>query len=66
MKRVYLLADLKVDNRFTLPEIKFHMRRALSDYINQLEDDDEDGITLGEVTLIDVDPREVLGGNTKR
>ena len=66
MKTVYLLVDLSIDNRFTLPEIKFHMRQALADYINNLEDDDEDGIQLGEVRLVDVDPREVLGGNTKR
>jgi hypothetical protein len=66
MKTVWLLVDLSVDNRFTLPEVKFHMRRALSEYINLLEDEDEDGIQLGEVTLVDVDPREVLGGNKTR
>jgi hypothetical protein len=65
MKTVYFLAELDVDNRFTLQEIKFHLRRALSQYINELEDDDEDGIQLGEVELVDVDPRKVLGGNTQ-
>jgi len=64
MKKVYLLVDIKVDSRFTLPEVKFHLKRAIEDYINSLEDDDELGIELGEVTLVDVDPRKVSGGNT--
>ena len=65
MKTIYFFAELDIDNRYTVQEIKFHLRRALSQYINELEDDDEDGIQLGEVALLDVDPRKVLGGNTQ-
>jgi hypothetical protein len=64
MKKAWLLIDITVDNRFTLPEVKFQIQRALEAFINNLEDEDEDGIQLGEVTLIDADPTELLGGHS--
>jgi hypothetical protein len=65
MKKVYLLVDIEVDGRFTKPEIKYHLQRALDNYINNLDPYDDMDIVLGEVTLLDVNPREVSSGHTR-
>jgi hypothetical protein len=65
LKKVWLLVDVAVDNRFTLPEVKYHLQKALDNYINNLGYEDDMGIELGEVMLLDVDPRKVPRGNTQ-
>jgi hypothetical protein len=65
IKRVWLLVDVMVDNRFTIPEVKYHFQKALDNYINNLDSEDDMGIELGEVMLLNVDPRKVLRGDTQ-
>ena len=66
MNKAYLFVEIDVDDRFTLPEVKYHLQRALDNYINNLDPYDDMDIVLGEVTLTNVDPRQVSNRDTHR
>jgi hypothetical protein len=66
MKKAYLFVEIEVDDRFTLSEVKYHLQRALDNYINNLDPYDDMDIVLGEVTLSNVDPRQVSSRDTRR
>lgn len=66
MKKAYLLVEIEVDDRFTLQEVKYHLQRALDNYLNNLNPYDDMDIVLGEVLLTNADPRQISIRDTRR